>query len=277
MVERPEGAGFFDAGGLPLFSLGEINRLGRKEKEEIYKHIVPERVFTAFGIERSTLCGKDGLKKIHFICPEGLGLLRTEVRLHPHDRDCLFFVEIVDTPYQQIELSFCLINDLSSMRYDVDADQAGRDNCFATLRRNIPEELRAMRAGLAPNQVRRGLKMFSQFFAQFERFVAALGRDTITAEPLSYDNAVRYEGYGFDYLTGKKLMCWIDREFRPGGILYRQLDGSTPFRRRGTEKSVRGRSWAIHDGILGFPWNGVKIYKTIGAHAGVNTFPDREY
>ena len=134
-----------------------------------------------------------------------------------------------------------------------------------------------MRAGLAPNQVHRGLKMFSQFFTQFEPFVDSLSIDTITAEPLSYDNAVRYEGYGFDYLAGKKLMSWIDREFRPCGVLYERLDNSTPFRRPGMEKTVRGRSWAIHDGILGFPWDGVKIYKTVGLDAGVNTFPDREF
>ena len=68
----------------------------------------------------------------------------------------------------------------------------------------------------------------------------------------------------------------IDAGFAPGAELYRRLDGSTPFRRRGMEKSVLGRSWAIHDGILDEPWDGVRIYKTIGVHAGVDTFPTRE-
>ncbi len=263
-----------DPDGLPLFSLAEINRLPVATKENLYRNLVPERVFTEFGIDRETLRGPAGERCIEYICPEGLGILRIAVRLHPQDRDCLFFVEVADSPYGPIELSFCLINDLASPRFDVDVDAAGRDNCFATVRRNIAEEIRAMHAGLAPNQVHRGLKMFSQFFAQFERFVDSLGIDTIMAEPLSYDNAVRYEGYGFDYLTGKQLMLWIDREFRPGGLLFRRLDGS-PFRRRGMEKTVRGRSWAIHDGILDQPWDNVKIYKTVGVHAGVNTFPDR--
>jgi len=108
------------------------------------------------------------------------------------------------------------------------------------------------------------------------------------AEPLTYDNAVRYEKYGFDYLTGRGLMMEINREFKSGGALFKRLDGSTPFRMPGMGKTVLGRSWAIHDGILNGPWNegevdkirdeawdDIKIYKTIGVDAGINTFPER--
>ena len=38
------------------------------------------------------------------------------------------------------------------------------------------------------------------------------------------------------------------------------------------EKTVKGRSWAIHDGILGEPWDDVHIYKTLGEDAGIKTF-----
>jgi hypothetical protein len=200
-----------------------------------------------------------------------------QVRRQPGDRDFLFFAELADTPYRQMELSFCLVNDPRAPRFDIDVDPFGRDNCFGTLRRNIPEEIRAMEAGLSPNQVRKGLKLFSRFFQRLERFVDALGMDTIVAEPLSYNNAIRYEKYGFDYIAGQQLMRWIDREFRPGGELYLRLDGSTPFRRPGMEQTVRGRSWAIHDGILHRPWDGVKIYKTLGIDAGVDTFPERTF
>lgn len=266
-----------DPNGLPLFSLMEINRLPVSVKERIYSTIVPRALFKRFEIDPETFCGPDGSKRISFVCPDGLGLLRVEARNDPQDRDCIFFVEIADTAYGQIELSFCMINDPNAPRYDVDIDTMGRDNYFGTVRRNIPEELRAMKAGLSPNQVRRGLKMFSEFFARFECFVDSLGIDTILAEPLSYNNAIRYERYGFDYIKGKQLMLWIDRGFRPGGELYRKLDGSTPFRQLGMEKTVRGRSWAIHDGILPQPWDDVRIYKVVGADSGVDTFPAREY
>jgi hypothetical protein len=99
--------------------------------------------------------------------------------------------------------------------------------------------------------------------------------DMIVAEPLTYDNAVRYEKYGFDYLHGRRLMERIDREFAPGGSLTARLDSSTPFRLPGMEKTVRGRSWAIHEGIMDEPWEDVSIYKLIGQHAGVNTFTER--
>ena len=268
-------AHLLDPDGLPLLSLREINELPAVCKEAIYGVLVPAPLFTKYGIDPLTFQGQDGRRKITFICPRGLALLRIEVRLNPADRDCVFFVEIADTPYRQIELSFCFINDPEAARYNIDVDDTGRDNYFGTLRRNIPEEIKAMRAGLSPNQVRRGLSLFADFFQQFERFVDSLGVDTIVAEPLSYNNAVRYERYGFDYLTGKKLMLWIDREFRPGGELYQRLDGSTPFRQPGMEKTIRGRSWAIHDGILNRPWDDVKIYKTVGIDAGIDTFVDR--
>ena len=44
----------------------------------------------------------------------------------------------------------------------------------------------------------------------------------------------------------------LDRRFRDGDLAGR-LDGST-FRPLDAGRTVRGRSWAIHDGILGEPW-----------------------
>lgn len=266
-----------DRGGGPLFNLGEINRLPRDEKEGIYSRLIPAAVFDDFGVDRVTFCGRDGFRRVLFICPEGLGLLRIEVRLQPTDRDCLFFLEIADTPYRQIELSFCLINDPEAPRYAIDQDESGKDNCFGTLRRNMAEEIKAMTGGLSPNQVRRGLRLFSPFFRNFESFVSDLGIDSIVAEPLSYNNAVRYEKYGFDYIAGKQLMISINEEFHPGGRLHHRLNGLSPFRRPGMEQTVRGRSWAIHDGILQQPWNGVRIYKMPGVDACIDTFPDREF
>lgn len=259
----------------PLFSLREINRLPLPEKEAIYRELLPGELLQAFGIDARSLCGQDGCRKVDLVCPEGLGLLRIDVRREPSDRDSLFFVEVADTPYHQIELSFCFINDPTAPRFDVDVDATGRENSFATLRRNLPEEERAMRAGLFPHQVRRGLHMFGRFFERFERFVARLGVDLIVAEPLSYDNAIRYERYGFDYLAGKRLMHSIDEEFRPDGALTRRLDDASPFRKRGSEGSLLGRSWAIHDGILDQPWDGIRIYKVPGVAAGIDTFPAR--
>ena len=265
-----------DQTGRPLTTLGAVNSLADAEKERIYGRLLPARLFSMLAISPATLCGPGGERLVRIIAPRGLGLVRIEVRRRQDEAAPVFFLDLADTRFGQMELAFCIISDPAAPRFGVDRDADGRDNCFATQGRNIPEEQRAMAAGLFPNQTRRGLRLFSEFFPTFERFVDGLGMEMIVAEPLTYDNAIRYERYGFDYLTGRRLMEEINRGFSPGGVLSRRLDGSTPFRRPGMEKTVRGRSWAIHDGILAKPWDEVRIYKMVGVAAGVDTFPERE-
>ena len=271
--------------GRPLCSLLDINELATPEKERIYAGLIPPRLFSLLHISPRTLLGADDRRGVTIIAPQGMALARIEVRHKPEDRRSTFFLDISDTHYQQMELSFCIITDPFSASYAVDLDENGVDNCFATTGRNIPEEIRAMQAGLFPNQTSRGLRMFPEFFQLFERFVDALGMDIILAEPLTYDNAIRYEKYGFDYLNGRRMMIEINHEFRSGGALFNKLDGSSPFRMPGMERTVHGRSWAIHDGILDEPWDDlpvdkildepwedIKIYKSVGLHAGIQTF-----
>ena len=265
-----------DAAGHPLRSLLEINRLKQAEKERIYSCLLPQRLREILALAGDTLCNRAGERLVKMIAPHGLPLMRIEARKNLEDRDTVFFLELADTQYQQLELSFCVICDPSAPRFDVDVDEHGAINWFASHGRNIPEELRAMRAGLFPNQTRRGMQMFADFFPLLERFTDAMGIAMIVAEPLSYDNAIRYEKYGFDYLRGKRLMQEINIEFQPGGKYFSRMDGSTPFRMPGQERTVRGRSWAIQDGILDEPWDEVEIYRMIGVDAGINTFPDRE-
>jgi hypothetical protein len=274
--------------GSVLNGLKDINALATHEKESIYAGIIPPRLLSLLDISPHTLLGADGRRRVTIIAPEGMSLARIEVRHRPEERHTTFFLDIAETHYHQMELSFCIINDPFAPSFAVDLDENGNDNAFTTLGRNIPEEIRAMQAGLFPNQTSRGLRMFGEFFDLFEHFVDAMGMDMIMAEPLTYDNAVRYEKYGFDYLNGRRMMLEINREFRPGGVLFNKLDGSTPFRMPGMDRTAHGRSWAIHDGlldepwddltvdkILDEPWEDIRIYKTIGVHAGVNTFPER--
>jgi acetoin utilization protein AcuC len=66
----------------------------------------------------------------------------------------------------------------------------------------------------------------------------------------------------------------IQSGFGPGGDLHPLLDGSTPFRQPQAAHSIRLRSWAIHDGILGEPFRNVTMYKQVGKHAGFSTLSD---
>ncbi|GAB4299193.1 MAG: hypothetical protein Fur0034_10680 [Desulfuromonadia bacterium] len=275
MARLPGNQQLLSRDGTPLRSLREINRCPVEEKERIYRGLIPPALYTRFSIDPETGMTPGMFRGVTIIAPENLGLLRIEVYRSGDDPDPLFFLDLADTQFHQMELAFCIITDPDAPRYHVDRTEDGRRNYFASMGRNIPEEIRAMEAGLFPNQTRRGMRLFGEFFPRFERFVDSLGIDMIVAEPLTYDNAIRYEGYGFDYLTGRRLMERIQHGFSPGGDLTRRLDSSTPFRKPAFSRTVRGRSWAIHDGILDEPWDGVSIYKMIGVHAGVDTFPDR--
>jgi hypothetical protein len=108
-----------------------------------------------------------------------------------------------------------------------------------------------------------------------------LNQKTITIRGLFYHSAILWEKYGFTYFKGLKLMERIEKEFRPGGLLFEKLDGSTPFRRKGAEKTVRLRSWAIYDGLsadaLDEEWESPIMYKMAGKDFKVNTFPDQIY
>ncbi|OGU14226.1 MAG: hypothetical protein A2076_16750 [Geobacteraceae bacterium GWC2_53_11] len=276
MALLPHNSQLLDAVGRPLSSLLAINRLSEAEKEQIYSRLLPQRLFEVLGVDAGALSNSAGERLITIIAPDGLPLVRVEARSQPGDGIVVFFLELSDTQFHQMELSFCIIRDPNAESFAVDVDETGRNNWFASQGRNIPEELRAMRAGLFPNQTHHGLRMFGDFFQHLERFTDALGIQMIIGEPLTYDNAIRYEKYGFDYLRGKRLMLEIDREFQPGGRYFKRLDGSSPFRMPGMERTVSGRSWAIHDGIMDSPWDEVHIYRMIGAYAGINTFPGRE-
>jgi hypothetical protein len=265
-----------DPRGRPLRCLADINRLEIQKKEHIYRDLIPPRLLSILAVSPETYSGDDGKRRVRFVAPDGLGFLRIEACMETFDRDDhVFLLDIADTHFRQMELSFCIINDPYAPRFNIDVDNSGHDNCFTKMGRNLHEEARAMAAGLFPNQTHRGLQLFSEFFPIFERFVDSLGIEMIVAEPLTYGNAIRYEKYGFDYLTGRLLMQRINKEFKPGGALFRRLDGSTPFRMPGLEQTVHGRSWAIHDGVMDEPWAGVQIYKIVAENAGVDTFPER--
>ena len=174
-------------------------------------------------------------------------------------------------------LAFVQINDPAAPRYDIDRDGDGRDTLFGTASRNRFEEERALRDGLAPGQVRRGLRLLARVLDCMEAFCGLIGKDLYLIDPLFYHSAIIYERHGCGYIMGREIMEYIHDQFAQTGALTRGLDASTPFRAPGAGLTVRGRSWALHDGVAGQVWGGVKMYKAAGRHAGVNTFPGGLY
>lgn len=134
-----------------------------------------------------------------------------------------------------------------------------------------------MKDGLAPGQVRQGLRLLARVLEAMDGFCRLIGWELYLIEPLFYHSAILYERRGCGYLLGRDVMEGIHAGFSDGGALRPALDGSSPFRQPGAELTVRGRSWALHDGVAGGAWGGVKMYKATGRHAGVDTFPGGPY
>jgi hypothetical protein len=259
-------------GGQRLVSIRQINNLSPSEKMAIYRSLVPPEALLRFGLPAS-LVDPGGHSLLTCICEPSTSSVALSLWHRRNAQDPAIYLEMADTVNNQLEVLLFAINDPDSVRFDVDRMPDGRPTNFGLDCRNIEHEIRAMEAGLAPGQVRQGARLARRLIPCFERFVAQLGHDRFHIQPLSYHSAILFERYGFGYSIGQGKMEWIDQEFAPQGYLSLQLNGSTPFRHARAGATVRGRSWAIHDGILGEPFAGARMYKRIGIHAGVCTFP----
>jgi hypothetical protein len=265
------------ATGLGLTSIQEINALPREMAEALYLRLVPGELLRRLEISPSTLCRPDGARLIRVTAPEERPWARVEVRAAPGDHDPMLLVDVEMSAMSVPELAFVQINDPTAPRYGIDRDGGGRDTLFGTASRNLDEEARAMRDGLAPGQVRRGLGMLARVLQCMETFCGIIGKDLYLIDPLFYHSAILYERRGCGYIMGREIMEGIHDQFSQTGTLTRGLDGATPFRAPGSGLTVRGRSWALHDGVAGHAWGGVKMYKATSRHAGVNTFPGGLY
>lgn len=245
-----------------------INMLPEPEKREIYAQLIPQSLLPDYGI--SDLSDTNIFSMVY---PSGSRAMELNLRQHATDRDPLLYINIADTFNGQILVLLVVVNDPESPRYNTDVDQIGNRTNFGTSSRNIPAELAAMENGLAPGQVRRGLRTFKRSVPVFEDFISRMGHNMFLIEPLAYHNAIVFERYGFNYSRGLQDMKEIHESFQAGGYLYHRLNGSSRFRNPDAWDSVRGRSWAIHDGILDHPYTGFQMYKRIGIDAGVSSAP----
>jgi len=248
------------------------------EQTRRLREVPPRRVFDHLGEVDAHAYGPAGTADPAFLGRvdprSGEAHLRAPAR--KRGRDYALSLDLADAGGGQIELSFLVVNDLLAPRFDIDVDERGRPTLLGTATRNLPEERRALEAGLGPSQVRRGLRLFAELLPRLEAFAHGLGYVAIRLDPLTYHNAVMYENHGFAYVTGRRRMRAIDAAFAPGGALHDACDGSTPFRRPELTRTARGRSWAIHDGVLtaldGDAALELTMVKVIGEDAGQQTF-----
>lgn len=254
-------------------TISGVNRLPYHQKREIYTRLIPPKLLDRFGLSRY-LIDRTGYDLLHLNCPPGSSTAEMWLYHQKSFPDPILYGQVADTVNCQVHILLYILNDPESPRFDVDRLPDGTPTNFGTQCRNLEAEAAALSAGLAPGQIRRGLGMLGPAIQAFERFVDSLGNELYFAEPLHYHNAVLFERYGFAYEKGRKLMERIQKGFSLGGELLPLLDCSSPFRQPEAANSIRLRSWAIHNGLLGEPFNNVTMYKWVGRSAGVITCPD---
>jgi hypothetical protein len=254
-------------------TISGINRLPYHQKRDIYVRLLPKKLLERFHLT-PYLIDPLGNDLLHLHCPPGSSTAETSLRHQANFPDPILYGHIADTLNGQLHILLYVLNDPESPRFDTDRMPDGAPTQFGTNCRNLGAECAALEAGLSPGQVRRGLRLLGPAIQAFERFVESLGHDLYFAEPLHYHNAIIFERYGFAYEKGRKLMERIQNGFSAGGDLIPRLDGSTPFRQPEAAGSIRLRSWAIHDGLLGEPFTDVTMYKRIGRTAGLRSCAD---
>lgn len=229
----------------------KISRYHQFQKEGLYRLLIPPRLYQAYDINPLNLLNSEGQKVVRFFCPEGDCTCLVEIKL-PNVEEPVYSIQISDAVDQSsLQWDFLMINDPSSQKFNTDRDQDGKDTMFGWSGRNKVEEEKAFRADYFPGQTRKGLGLTGQAINSLDLFCQILGIKIIRMEALFYHNAITHERHGFGYYEGYKEMLRINELFQPGGKLYEKMDNRSVFRRSDLAHTVRGRSWAIHDGILG--------------------------
>jgi hypothetical protein len=250
-------------------TIGGINKLPEREKRAIYARYIPKELIQKFDLPELT----ENKELLQFRFAEGSSDVEMKLFHRVGFPDPVLYAHLADTLNGQINVLLYILNDPSAPRFNVDRMPDGSPTRFGTLQRHLEAEIAAMENGLAPGQVRRGLRLLPAATSAFEEFITSLRLDMYFIEPLYYHNAVIFERYGFAYQVGKRQMERIHSGFQEGGELCLRLDDSNPFRSSLAANSIRLRSWAIHDGILGEPFTNVTMYKRVGKSANISTTP----
>ena len=262
-----------------------ISRLSLSEKEGLFRILIPPSIFSRFRIDPLSLCNEKGERVVRSFCPQGDRTCLVEIKFRESGH-VLYSIQLTDlNDFTQIDWDFLIVNDPDSPQFNTHIDQEGRDTLFGWASRNLSEEEKAVEAGLFPGQVSKGLGLTREVVHVLEFFCRIFDIKSIRLEALFYHNAITYERHGFAYFDGYKQMKRIHELFQPGKALFDKLDSSTPFRKPEFAHTVRGRSWAIHDGILmdidddvlEEGWVSPVMYRMVGKPRGMVTFPDPVY
>ncbi len=249
--------------------IARINALPATWRRRIYRLILPNTLLAAHGIDPITLTAAQDQLAVRFDDQPG-SQAAAITAIVPGCEDPLLALGLADDQQGRLHLTHLVSYRPDAPRYNIDRTEVGAP--LGDGERNRAAEAAAFAAGLAPGQVRALTDAHPTVLAQVELVAAALDHPLFVARACFYHEALFLERQGFSYSWGEAWMRALDQRFRAGDLAAR-LDGSTPFRQPAAAASIRGRSWAIYDGILDQPWPDLWMYKLVGRHAGVDTFP----
>jgi hypothetical protein len=259
------------APGPKYVSLRELCQLPLAEQIKAFRPLIPTALLTNYEIDEQTLRDRHGEPALRLSSSVSMAMVELTLWRQRADQDPALLLHFGETANGQIQIYLVVVNNLDAERFNIDYDSEGRPTLLGVVGRNLAEEARAMHAGLAPGQVRAGLGVMGhRLLPRLEKMLTEWGKQYLFAQPLAYHNAILLEHWGFFYLTGQRFMEDLDRRFKEGDLRAR-LDGST-FRPADAWMTARGRSWAIHDGIMDEPWPELHMARRIGHSSQVSTF-----
>ena len=128
-----------------------------KERESLLSVLLPRRLLKMFSIDPETFRNDKGIRCVKFVCPERMPFFQMELRRDPGDRDAAYFLDVSTSAYGQMEISFVIVNDPDSERFDIDVDEHGQDTYFGTARRTCPGARPAVIARISSGMFRRAV------------------------------------------------------------------------------------------------------------------------
>ncbi len=256
---RDDAAGWRTSGSA---ASAEINVLPSRVREEIYLRLVPDRLLAVVCLDRHDADGQRGHVPVRIAAPDGAAWARVELRAKPDDRDPALLLDIGHVGVRRA-------------RAVARADQrsVGRRALPSTATRTVSTPCSAPSAatrsrsgapwppGSPPARCDPGSACWGRCWSRWTTFAGSSGRSSTSWSRSSITRPSSTSDAAAATSSGASAWRQIHQGFQPGGDLHRRLDDSSPFRRRGLERTARGRSWAIHDGVLDDPWQGVKMFR----------------
>ncbi len=196
---------------LPV-TIRALNSLPENPKLRLYRALIPVQVLAEFDINPRTWKNPDKLQQVRLEAEAGSDKVKIAAWYGEDVRNEFFYLELADNQYSGIDLNFLVANNPLAERFRTDVDDTGNETLFGTVHRNHGEEEKAKGAGLAPGQIREGLRSSSIVFNHIETFLTMMSHHAFFLEPLSYVSAWIFEKRGFAYSKGHQLMDIIHKK-----------------------------------------------------------------